>query len=441
MKFISFLFLLIFLQNCSFDNRSGIWKNENIISNKDDNIFKEFKKLSSSSDITIKEKEINPNFNFNFPPQQNNSNWKDVYYNENNNLINFKYNNSNKIIFKTKKLTRFDTSDFILYEEGNIITTDIDGNIIIFSVDLNRTIQKYNFYKKEYKRLKKKLNIIVQNNIIYVSDNIGYLYAYNYIENKVLWAKNYKIPFRSNLKITKDKLIAANQNNHIYFFNKFSGDMLRLIPTEETVIKNYFKNNILINNENTFFLNTYGSLYSINNNDMRINWFINLNQAIDLNPSNLFTSTELVSNNGKIIVSSNKFTYVVDTISGKIIFKHNFNCSIKPLIIKNNLFLITKNHFLVAINLIDGEIIYSHDMNKKIAEFLNTKKRKVDFKNMMFAKDKIYIFLKNSYFIILSLDGKIEEINKLPNKSKTYSIFVNETMVFLNNDKRAIILD
>ena len=54
-------------------------------------------------------------------------------------------------------------------------------------------------------------------------------------------------------------------------------------------------------------------------------------------------------------------------------------------------------------------------MNKKIAEFLNTKKRKVDFKNMMFAKDKIYIFLKNSYFIILSLDGKIEEINKLPN--------------------------
>ena len=217
--------------------------------------------------------------------------------------------------------------------------------------------------------------------------------------------------------------------------------MLRLIPTEETVIKNYFKNNILINNENTFFLNTYGSLYSINNNDMRINWFINLNQAIDLNPSNLFTSTELVSNNGKIIVSSNKFTYVVDTISGKIIFKHNFNCSIKPLIIKNNLFLITKNHFLVAINLIDGEIIYSHDMNKKIAEFLNTKKRKVDFKNKRFAKDKIYIFLKNSYFIILSLDGKIEEINKLPNKSKTYSIFVNETMIFLNNDKRAIILD
>ena len=34
---------------------------------------------------------------------------------------------------------------------------------------------------------------------------------------KLLWAKNYKIPFRSNLKIYKNKLIAANQNNNLFF--------------------------------------------------------------------------------------------------------------------------------------------------------------------------------------------------------------------------------
>ena len=35
--------------------------------------------------------------------------------------------------------------------------------------------------------------MIVENNVVYVSDNLGYLYAYNYNKQKILWAKNYKI--------------------------------------------------------------------------------------------------------------------------------------------------------------------------------------------------------------------------------------------------------
>ena len=57
------------------------------------------------------------------------------------------------------------------------------------------------FYKKKYKKIKKKLNIIIDNSVLYVSDNLGYFYSYDYKEDRVLWAKNFKIPFRSNLKI------------------------------------------------------------------------------------------------------------------------------------------------------------------------------------------------------------------------------------------------
>ena len=61
---------------------------------------------------------------------------------------------------------------------------------------------------------------------------------FNY-EHKILWAKNYKVP-RSNLKIPKNKLIAANQNNDLYFFNKKNGETINFIPTEENIIKNEF---------------------------------------------------------------------------------------------------------------------------------------------------------------------------------------------------------
>ena len=45
MKLFYVLVILIIFQSCSFDNKTGIWKNENSISNKDNDLFNEFKKF------------------------------------------------------------------------------------------------------------------------------------------------------------------------------------------------------------------------------------------------------------------------------------------------------------------------------------------------------------------------------------------------------------
>ena len=82
--------------------------------------------------------------------------------------------------------------------------------------------------------------------------------------------KKYKVGFRSNIKILNDKLITSDENNNLFFFNKENGEVLKLIPTEETIVKNQFVNNIAINNNITLFLNTYGSLYAINSETMQI---------------------------------------------------------------------------------------------------------------------------------------------------------------------------
>ena len=70
--------------------------------------------------------------------------------------------------------------------------------------------------------------------------------------SEVIWAKNYKVPFRSNLKIIDDKLIASNQNNNLYFFDKNNGEVIKFIPTEETTVKNQFVNNLSITDEKNF---------------------------------------------------------------------------------------------------------------------------------------------------------------------------------------------
>ena len=319
MKLFFVLIILLFLNNCSFDNKSGIWKTEKFANNKNSNLFNDFKTLGINTDNFNEEIRLRKKFIFNTSKIINNKKWDDIYYNQYNNFDNFGYEGRENIIFKSKKLSKSKLSYFFLHDKENYITTDEKGNLIIFSKEKNEVITKFNFYKKKYKKLKKKLNIVISENIIYVSDNFGFIYAYDYRQKIILWAKNIRIPFRSNLKIIDNKLIAADQNNKIYILDKKSGNNIKSIPTEETKIKNNFKNNFSYNKKSIFMLNTYGSLYSIDNNTNNVKWVVNLNQSLDINPNNLFNGKEIVSNDNLIVVTSHEATYIINSDNGVIL--------------------------------------------------------------------------------------------------------------------------
>ena len=440
MKIFLISFVFVILLSCSFDKKSGIWKNDSNVGIENNDVYSQFEDLIIVNSPFKNEIKIKDGFKFNIPDSYSNLEWTDIFYNQYNNSKNFKFSELNQKTFRSGKTTRHKIDNYILYENDNVILTDQSGDINVYSLSNKKKILKFNFYKKKYKKNLKILNIIVEKNIIYVSDNLGYLYSLDYYNKKILWAKNFKIPFRSNLKIFKDKLILSNQNNHLYFINKNNGNILKLIPTEETVVKNKFINNISLDNESTFFLNTFGSLYSLDNNKMQINWFINLNQNSNINPSDLFLGNKIVNTKDKIIVSTNYFTYIIDNNTGSILFKKKFSSLIKPLIINNYLFLISKNNFLISLNLNTGKIIFSYDINKKISEFLDTKKKRAEFKSILMLNVKIFIFLKNSYVIVFELNGNIEKIVKLPFKMNSAPILVQDSLIFLDfNNKISVV--
>ena len=147
---------------------------------------------------------------------------------------------------------------------------------------------------------------------------------------------------------------------------------------------------------------------------MKILWFLNLNQSLDINPSSLFKGNQVINYKNYVIVSSNQSLYILDTNTGRILFKKNFTSQLKPLIYNDVLFLISKNDLLISLNLITGEILYSYNINQLIADFLNLKKKKVQFKSLMIANDKIFVFLNNSFLLKFKINGDLEEISKLP---------------------------
>ena len=224
MKKILILILVLIFTQCSFDNKSGIWKNKNTLNTSKESRFKDFETLYTKEKIFASLIPAPKNLTIELDQIKNATSWLNELYQESNNLDNFSYTNLNKLIFKSKKLSKYNIKDQILFDGQNIVINDIKGNIIVYSIKRQEVIFKYNFYKKKFKKLKKNLNLIINNNVIYASDNIGYVYAINYKNKKLLWAINLKIPLRSNLKIIKDKLITSDQDNTIYILNKKNGN-------------------------------------------------------------------------------------------------------------------------------------------------------------------------------------------------------------------------
>lgn len=438
MKIFLALIIIFLLSNCSFDNKSGIWTNNNSNVKKEDQ-FKDFETLYSQTQTFNTIVRPDKSLMIILDPIKKNYKWTDEFYNDSNNLENFAYKELNEIIFKSQKISRSEVKKTFLFENQNAIFVDYKGNIIVYSLEKENIIFKYNFYKKNYKKIKKILNFIVEDNIIYVGDNFGYLYAVDYLNNKLIWAKNFKIPFRSNLKILENKLIIADTNNSLIYINKTNGNKLKAIPTEETLIMNNFVNSLATIKENLYYLNTYGSLYSLNNNG-RIKWFINLNQSIDINPTNLFNSNPIVINKDKLIISTNLFLYFIDLNSGSTLFKISISSLFRPIVSGDNLFLITKDNLLVSVNINSFKINYSVDLEQTIANFLDVKKKKpISIKTLLLVNNNLFLFLNNSFFIKLDLIGEIKEISKLSSKIKSDPIFINESLIYINNKNKLII--
>ena len=438
MKLYFILIIVFFLNNCSFDKKSGIWKNENKIPDREESLFKEFEIIRQDQSLFNQTVSIKKNFNFFINPPLDNKNWLDKFYNNENRFINFEYDDNKKIIFKGKKISRHKLNKNIFFSEGIMILSDEKGNILFFSKSKNEITKKFNFYRNQYKKIKKFLNIIIEKDIIYVSDNLGFLYAYNFQEDKLIWAKNYKIPFKSNLKIIKKTLVAANQNNTVFLINKFNGKEIKNIPTEETLFKNNFINNLATNGENLFFLNSYGSLYAINE-QKNIIWFRNFNKSFDINPSNLFEGNEILIHKNKIIITTINELYVINADNGSTIFKKNIAATVNPIVVSKYIFLISKNNYLISISIDNGEIIYSKKLDFDNLGDKNLSKQNLIPEKVMLINNQLYVFFEKTYYSKIDIYGEIDEILKLPSKKKSEMILIDGSLLFIGKKNKLII--
>ena len=267
------------------------------------------------------------------------------------------------------------------------------------------------------------------------------MYSYNFITNKIIWAKQFNAPFRSNLKIDNGKIFLSDENNNLFIIETQNGKIIRKVPTEEVIVKNNFISNISINEKDIFFLNTFGSLYSINKENIRMNWFLNLNQSFNVNFDNLFHSSEIKSIKNNLVILTNNVLTVIDNKNGSTKYKIPIKSHLSPLVNNDFFFIVSENNYLILIEISTGKIIYSYEITELISEYSKSKKKNINIKLLRIINDQIFIFLNNSYVVRFEINGRIQEIYKLPKKINSNPIFINDAMIYLSSSNKLVFLD
>ena len=444
-RLISFLILTLAFHSCSFDNKTGLWKdasNLEKIKEKQEKKHSKLKDVFLENRIFEEEKDVNFKTKIQINSPLKTKFWTDSYFNLANNASNIYYANEKYLVFKSSKLSRNFGNPNILFYNNNIISSDNKGTVYIYSLIQKKKIFEYNFYKKKIKKYKKEITITINKGNIYASDNLGYVYAINISSGKLLWAKHFGIPFRSNIKIVNEKIFLADQDNRIYSLKSSNGEKIWEFSTSMTNLKSDFINNIAIDkkNSNIFFLNTSGELYSINYLNQGINWFSNLKIKNSNTDSSLFLGSPLILKDNKVIVSNGNFIFSYDALSGSLIWKKNISTNVKGVLTKNNIFLFTKNNLLICLDLNTGKVIWSKNIFNQIRALdkkkLSNKIKKIS--NLVIANSKIFLFSLEGY--LLSFDyrnGKIISINKvLKSGLRGKPTFVDGHMYLFDNNYR-----
>jgi len=224
-KLFSLIFISFFLNNCSFDNKTGIWTgSDQVVKKKDDSDIRLVPIFKKNNDITEK-KDLSLYKQLKFGNLKKFTNWSQRFQNNSNNISNVSFlNNGN--YKKFSKISNTAINNNILVYNDNLIFSDIKGNIGIFSLSQNQLKFKFNFYKKKIKKTKKDIKLIINDKAIIAVDNLGYVYSIDYNKNKINWAKNYLVPFRSNLKIINEILFLSDEQNKIILIDIKNGKKL-----------------------------------------------------------------------------------------------------------------------------------------------------------------------------------------------------------------------
>ena len=414
---ISFLLLILFV-GCSFDKKTGIWSGNEEEKTRISNLKKEKKeqkeiiKIYSSESVFAREVPAVKNISLTEP--KTNSSWEMSGLNLQNSLGNI-YLSGIENNFLKKKIgkNKFSISKVMsspLFFNGNIIFADDAGTI--FNINQKGKVNwKRNIYKKIYKKIYKILVFTINSNKIYIADNIGFVYAINASNGKIIWIKNHGIPIKSNIKVFDDKIFLINQDNRLLCFDVEKGSIIWDVRSISSFIKSQNFLSLAISKDGELIaLNSSGDLTKVQANNGKIHWTFNAGGSVFAHDADFIQSSQVVINNNDIIFSVSSSVFSFNIKNGYLNWKLDIETNNIPIIDGDNIFLVSDNGYFVNLDKETGKIIWSTN----ILKILKKKKQLTQITGIVMGSGMIYATTLNGHLIVSSAtSGKVEYFKKI----------------------------
>ena len=417
-KLIIILIAFIFLNNCSFNEDSKIWKNKDQDLSQDQNI----KQIFADEKTTVTE------FNKVLKLDLSNLKTNNKINDNKNNLSSQTYGgNLNKIgNYKFSKFEEINTINFEpLFLSDGIIFFDKKGSIIRYDNN-KKVLWKQNHYSKSEKKLSPKLNFILKDNSIIATDSIAKYYSISLETGNLNWSKNNTYPFNSNIKNFKNKIFVVDYKNTLRCYNVKDGSECWNLQTEDSFTISNSKYSLLIIDEMVVFSNSVGDITSVDIETGLIIWQLPTQSSNIINETYNFKISKLVSDGNSIFFSNNKNEiYSVDVKTGIVNWINNLNSNIKPVIVGNLIFTVSDEGYLYVIEKNKGNIIRVTDL---LSNYKPRQRKNIQPIGFVIGDKNLYLTNSDGKIIVADLsDGKITKIEKVSGG------LVSEPFIFDNN--------
>jgi outer membrane protein assembly factor BamB len=215
-RIIILIIALTFLNQCSLNENSRIWKDKEKKLEAQKNIKKVFledKKITTEFNQELKLDLSIIKFNNKITDNENN------YGSQNYEGLIDKIGN-----YKFSKFEDINQLNFkpIFLEDG-LIFFDKKGSIIRYN-DKTKVLWKKNHYSKPEKKLRPKLDFIQDGENLLITDSIAKYYSVNINSGELNWSKNNIYPFNSDIKKHKNKIFVIDYKNTLRCFNISDGN-------------------------------------------------------------------------------------------------------------------------------------------------------------------------------------------------------------------------
>ncbi|MDC1154349.1 PQQ-binding-like beta-propeller repeat protein [Candidatus Pelagibacter sp.] len=423
-RLATIIIALFFLNQCSFNENSRIWKDkEKKIENN-----KNIKKIFSE------EKKITTEFNQELKLDLSKIRTNNKITNDQNNYGSQEYNGSiNKIgTYKFSKLDNINQLNYKpLFLDDGLIFFDNKGSIIRYKNN-QKVLWKTNHYSKSEKKLKPRLNFVLEEENLLVTDSIAKYYSVNINTGEVNWSKNNTYPFNSEIKKNKKRIFVVDYKNILRCYNINDGSECWNLPTEESFTISNSNFSLIIINDMVVFSNSIGDITGVDIESGLIAWQLPTQSSSIINETYNFKISKLVSDGKSIFFSNNKKEfYSIDVKTGTIDWINEINSNLTPITIGDLIFTVSNEGFLYVVEKNKGNIIRVNDL------YINykTKKRKV-IKPIGFAigDSKLYLTSTDGKMIIVDLShGNIIGSEKISGNFVSQPFIFNQNLFIIRN--------